>query len=378
MPTRPAQPVPALAQAWEQVRQEASVVRAVFNVPWENLLAAKDALYDQTFHQRPLIAGQYTRATPVNPAKLALLQETLHPALLRASGADLVSFHRRRALEQDRAYAEALQARLSAQLGAPFYDDGELLLFRVPLGQAAPPQVAHAQAEANRLIADVSSAAPAWFEWTLDVSALPDSLAARLFVDGQPFQRLRLRPQDGTLRLPVPLVRGADFVRAEIRLEQPCPPRYESALFICRRDLRLVAQDLRPLGPLLLRPLEFEGLRLWASTVRTNPEAGLIEVALWWQFSAPQDAQMVRFLHVLDERGQFIEGQDISLGAQEAGGQALEWATLRLDDLPPGQRPASLRVGWYRFPDMKRLPVRTPDLRGGADGAPQLARLRWR
>jgi len=377
MPTRPAQPRPALAQVWEQVRQDESL-RAVFNVPWESLTAAKDALYHQIFHQHPLIAGQYTRATPVNPAKLALLQATLDPGLLRASGADLVSFHRRRAYEQDAAYAEALQARLLAQLGEPLYADEELLLFRVPLGQAAPPQVAHAHAEANRLIADVSSAAPAWFEWTLDVSALPGDLEARLFVDGQPFQRLTLRPQGGTLRLPVPLARGADFVRAEIRLEQPCPPRYDRDVFACRRDLSAVQHSLRALGPLLLRPIEFEGLRLWASSVQVDPEAEQIDAALWWQFSAPQDAQMVRFLHVLDERGQFLVGQDMSLGAQEAGGQALEWVTLRLDDLPQGQHPASLRLGWYHFPDMERLPVRTPDLIGGADGAPQLARLRWR
>ncbi|MCS6835883.1 MAG: hypothetical protein NZ750_07685 [Anaerolineae bacterium] len=376
MPTRPAQPAPTLAQAWEQVRQDPTI-RAVFNVPWENLLAAKDALYDQTFHQRPLIAGQYTRATPVNSAKLALLQETLHPGLLRAVGADLVSFHRRRAIEQDAAYADALRAKLVAQLGAPFYDDGELLLFRVPLGQAAPLQVARTQAEAARLIADVRSATPAWFEWTLDVSSLSDSMTARLFVDGQPFQRLTLRPQDGTLRLPVPLVRGADFVRAEIRLEQSCPPRYQTDLFICRRDLRSVKQGLDYLGPLLLRPIEFEGLRLWASSVQTDPEAGQIDVALWWQFSAALDDQMVRFLHVLDERSQFIQGQDIRLGAQDAGGQVLEWATLRLDDLPQGQRPASLRVGWYRFPTMVRLPLAEP-ARSGEDDAPQLARLRWR
>ena len=377
MPTRPAQPAPALAQAWEQVRQDRAV-RAVFNVPWENLLAAKDALYDQTLHQRPLIAGQYTRATPVNPAKLALLQETLHPGLLRAAGADLVSFHRRRALEQDAAYADALHAKLIAQLGSPFYDDGDLLLFRVPFGLAAPSQLAHAQTEAARLVADVYSAAPAWFEWTLDVSGLPGDLEARLFIDGQPFQRLMLRPQDGLLRLPVPLVRGSDFARAMICLEQPCPPRYQAELFICRRDLRLTQQDVRYLGPLLLRPIEFDGLRLWASSVQTDPEAGQIDIALWWQFGADQDGQMVRFLHVLDERGQFIQGQDISLGAQGAGSQVLEWVRLRLDDLPEGQRPASLRVGWYRFPGLARLPVRTLNLRGAEDGAPQLARLRWR
>ncbi|MBL8154513.1 MAG: hypothetical protein JNM70_10040, partial [Anaerolineae bacterium] len=36
-------------------------VRAVFDLPWDNLLAAKDALGLQTAHQKPLIAGQVTR-----------------------------------------------------------------------------------------------------------------------------------------------------------------------------------------------------------------------------------------------------------------------------------------------------------------------------
>jgi len=43
-------------------------VRAVFDVPWGNLLAAKQGMYLQTAHEQPLIAGQVTRRTPVSGA----------------------------------------------------------------------------------------------------------------------------------------------------------------------------------------------------------------------------------------------------------------------------------------------------------------------
>src|SRR5690606_22825139 len=69
-------------------------VRAVLDLPWDNPVAAKDALYLQTAHHKPLVAGHVTRSTPVSPAKLTLLERTLDPALLDAAGADLVILHR--------------------------------------------------------------------------------------------------------------------------------------------------------------------------------------------------------------------------------------------------------------------------------------------
>ena len=89
MPTIPGvvpEPIAHLAQRDD--------VRAVFDIPWEHLLTDKDALFLQTGHQRPLIAGHVTRRTPVNPAKLWLLQATLDPALLNAAGADIIILHK--------------------------------------------------------------------------------------------------------------------------------------------------------------------------------------------------------------------------------------------------------------------------------------------
>lgn len=123
MPLRPAQ-IPQAVYAL-QARDD---LRAVFNVPYANLLAAKDALYLQTAHHLPLIAGQITRQTPVNPAKLALLEETLDPALLRDAGADIVILHHRRADDND------FVARVNAQLNEPIFVDERIAIYQVPDG----------------------------------------------------------------------------------------------------------------------------------------------------------------------------------------------------------------------------------------------------
>ncbi len=116
-------PIAALAQRDD--------VRAVFDVPYDHLLAAKEGLYLQTAHHRPLIAGQVTRRTPVNPARLATLQNTLDPALLNAAGVDVIILHK----EWDEGEIEPL---LRDRLGAPFYEDERFAAFNAPDTRAAP------------------------------------------------------------------------------------------------------------------------------------------------------------------------------------------------------------------------------------------------
>jgi hypothetical protein len=130
MPLRDA----AIPQAVMDLRQEAGL-RAVFDIPYENVLVAKDGLYLQTGHELPLLAGQITRSTPVNPAMLAMLQETLDPALLQAQGVDIVILHRQRA----GANLDTLQNRANEQLGAAIYQDEQIAIYRVP--SAEPVQL---------------------------------------------------------------------------------------------------------------------------------------------------------------------------------------------------------------------------------------------
>lgn len=101
--------------------------RAVFDVPFDHPLVDKEALYLQSAHQIPLIGGHIARETPLDPAKGALLQDTLDPALLDASGVDLIVLHR------EWADAEGeLERRLNEHLGAPVYADARFAVYRVP------------------------------------------------------------------------------------------------------------------------------------------------------------------------------------------------------------------------------------------------------
>jgi hypothetical protein len=127
-----------IPQAILDLREDESI-RAVFNIPYQHALSAKDALYLQTGHEQPLIAGQITRTTPVNPAKLAILQTTLEPFLLNEAGADIVILHRSRAAEIGE--LDILEARANSQLGAPIYSDEQIAIYRVP-DEIAPTNAA--------------------------------------------------------------------------------------------------------------------------------------------------------------------------------------------------------------------------------------------
>lgn len=105
-------------------------IQAIFNIPYQHALAAKDALYLQTGHEHPLIAGQITRTTPVNPAMLAMLQGTLDPMLLNQAGADIVILHRSRATEIGQ--LDILENRANEQLGEAIYRDEQFAIYRVP------------------------------------------------------------------------------------------------------------------------------------------------------------------------------------------------------------------------------------------------------
>ena len=118
-----------LPDAVLELREDESI-RAVFNIPYQHALAAKDALYLQTGHEQPLIAGQITRTTPVNPAMLSLLQATLDPALLKNAGADIVILHRSRASEIGQ--LDILETLANQQMGSPIYEDEQIAIYRVP------------------------------------------------------------------------------------------------------------------------------------------------------------------------------------------------------------------------------------------------------
>jgi hypothetical protein len=331
------QPVRALAGRGE--------VRAVFDVPWENVLAAKDALWLQTGHHKPLIAGHVTRRTPVNPAKLSILQSTLDPALLKAAGADVVIVHKR--------YKDQLAAVGRERLGAPIYEDDLLAIFAVPAGSAPHlvTQVTPLTAIANSAASYLYAPEPGWI--TLSGGLQADGRTVILRVDGQALRRWHV---NGTAAINQPLpISEPGYHTITLAVEPPCPEQFSSALE-CRSvavtDLKLDRFQREQLR----QPITFErGIRLTHAVAPRDFQPGAkLSFTLLWRFDQPISDQEVRYIHVVDAAGKLVAQIDNPLGAAAAGEQRLDQATITLPgDLKPGAY--RVVVGWYTYPD-KAIP----------------------
>ncbi len=335
-------------------------VRAVFDLPWDNLLAAKDALWLQTAHQKPLIAGQVTRETPVSPAKLTLLGETLDPALLAAAGADVVILHRHYDLDG------AWYRRLTARFGRPSYQDERLALFDVPVGRTVPQWVdrfGFPRVSNGRTDFDLYSAVTGWLR--VGITLDPQGSDLLLLLDNRPVRNWS-EAWAGELWLPIdaPGYHTASLVEA-----QPCPVliptrlRCESAEFLFRR-LEFQAAPLA-------EPIRFEHGVSLRTVVSENGQT--VSVGMVWNFGEPVTDTDVRFVKLLDADGRQIAGVDESLGGHPVGRTWLEAVTLVLPgSLPPGDY--RVVAGWYSYPDLRRFAV-LADVPGAVDGLAEIGRF---
>jgi hypothetical protein len=122
-------------------------VRAVADVPLDDPVATKEAMYQQTIHGKPMVGGQLHRRTPQNPAVLTLLDRAVigggplpalppedAPYLLSRLGVDRLILHK--AFLPD---AESVVQRMVSVLGTPEYEDGQIAAFVVPRTDDPPP-----------------------------------------------------------------------------------------------------------------------------------------------------------------------------------------------------------------------------------------------
>ncbi len=326
-------------------------IRAVFDIPWDNVLAAKDALYLQTGHQHPLIAGQFTRRTPVNPAKLALLQATLDPALLDAAGVDIIIVHKR--------YDEALAAIVRQQLGEPFFEDDRLALYEAPTA-STPPQFTTLAAQTDSIINQASSylyaPQPGWAQISGELHGSIHT--AQLLVDNAPVHTWQA---DGEFALPIPIAE-AGYHTAALALTSPCPQHF-SATLECN-SVGVSNLSLDSFAPASLEtPIQFErGVELASAHVQQSGDS--FSAWLWWCFEQPRTELDVRFVHVLDAQGKLVAQADGTLGAHPANSQWVE-AVEAAADLPTGTY--SIYTGWYTYPETTRFAVLS-DTAGAENG----------
>jgi hypothetical protein len=340
-------------------------IRAVLNLPWDNPVAAKDALYLQTAHQQPLVAGHVTRSTPVSPSKLALLEQTLDPALLDAAGADIVILHK--------AYltSEQLQDAVS-WLGAPLYEDADLMILEPPPPAQGPSFHTIAEPAAIERYADLYAYAPqaGWVTLSGRLSGTGQTLA--LLRDQTVIHRWQVADeQDFRIQIPV---ESDSYHVIRLALEPPCPVPPHPAL-ICDA-VRLQAPILDAYTPEPMEPIVFaQGVTLQRGALPTAAAPGaVIQIPLWWVFEAARRDTDIRFIHLVSETGELITQDDSPLGALPAGSQWVEQVSLSLPEtLPAGEY--AVYIGWYTYPDFARFPVLS-DRIGAADGWALLGRLR--
>lgn len=344
-------------------------LNAVFSVPWDHLLAAKDTLYLQTAHEQPLIAGQITRQTPVDPSRLNVLQASLDPALLQAQGAELLVFHKNRA--QETGQLAELRQKLRGW-GAPYYEDDLIAIYEVPAA-AAPPQDFTQAAPGGEFsrgyITDFYTTSPGWVDFSATLRA--EERAVTLLIDGVPFNRFVVSGETG-ITIPLPVDRPG-FHRLEVRVDEPCPAVYPAtlrcrALTVDNPTLAVADRDfIRPQIPYA------NGVTLIAATTRVAQQT--LEVRLWWSFSEPIDAaRHVRFVHLLNAAQTVVAQVDGAIGSFEPGTAWLETVRIPLGGIASGDY--SVRAGWYSYPDLVRFAVLDGTIAGAEDAAPQIGQVR--
>ena len=337
------QPVAALAQRDD--------LRAVLNVPVRRNTTGKQALWLQTAHQLPLIGGHVTRNTPVNPARLELLERSLDPALLRLAGADIVIVLRSHA-------GENLEALAEAQLGPALYRDKALVVYETPPTETPPLLFVPPEPSLrfkDQLEIPLYAPQAGWLE--LGAEMWPDGRDLLLSLDDVPLQRWVWSPGQTEQRASLPLRAGAWHMLT--LTPEPACLRVPAPAMVCRSEvLEQLTMEILPTS----RPqARFAGgVTMLAVSVPAVAEAGgELVLRLHWAFAQPRDSLDIRFVHLLDASGRRVAQSDETLGPLPAGAQRSERVVLTLPaTLPPGDYHAQL--GWYRLPQGTRLPLLEP------------------
>jgi hypothetical protein len=343
-------------------------VRAVYDVPWDNLLAAKDALWLQTAHEKPMIGGQVTRRTPVSPAKLTILEQTMNPALLKAAGADMVIVHK---------FYDAdgkLAANARKMLGEPTYENDLLALFEVPTVNTFAAEITVYQAantSPNQSTLYVYVPEPGWLNLTFSQRETSPEFTLR--VDGQIMRHWDAGAFGYEMPVSVPIMTGGYHVLSTEML--PSCPEVLPPLLQCTHSPPVMIYEVGAASAFSRapfdKPISFEkGVTLAGSRIPSSDTNGRLAIDLLWRFDQPITEQDIRFIKVLDANGKPVASDDHTLGVQPKDGQWVETVSMELPkDLPAGEY--TVYVGWYSYPDMTRFKVLS-DVPGAVDNWAQI------
>ena len=343
-------------------------IRAIYNAPHDDLLTAKAAMFLQTAHAKPLIAGHDARQTPVDQAQLALLAN-FEPSLLWNAGADVVIIHK--APHMDEVALAQMLRRARQQLGEPIYDDESRSVYQTLWSRTTPPLLYATQSDENTHTTYMYKAQPGWLE--LNAALEATNRRVNLWLNGALLDSLDVNGKIA-LSLPLPIARRG-YHSLLIELDPPCPPRIDAALLFCHSvTVELVDIQVLYTGT-IYDPIRIEDDIMLAGYYLPDQANDELAVRFWWRFEAARSAKDVRFVHLLDEAGRLVPGRqdDSSFGNLQAGDELTE--TVRFDTrfLPAGEY--RVLTGWYMLPDAIRYDVLT-NVPGAQDDTIQLGIVR--
>ena len=327
-------------------------LRAVLDVPVQKRAPRNEAIWLQTAHHLPLLGGHVTRKSPVNPARLELLQQTLDPALLHLAGADIVILHLR--------YTRQWQFELAeARLGPPIYLDENYAVYETPATDAppiqyVPPASSHLILEAINV--PLYSPRTGWLDVNADLTEGWRHI--QILLDETPLTRWS-RSGGGSSARAVSLPLQADaWHMLTVRAVPACnvvPDYVRVCLHMALKNFRLEV-----FAAPFVQARFAEGVELRAAFLPERAHSGEdLTVRMHWFMEQGRDHFDVRFVHVLDEEHRLVAQSDEDPGSLPAGSEYVERADLQLpDDLPAGEY--SVWLGWYRYPDIGRLPLIEP------------------
>lgn len=326
-------------------------IRAVLHMPYDHPLLAKTGMYMQVFHQQNIMTGQFVRDTPVNPARLGLLQGTLDPVLLDEAGVDVVIWHK----EFD-TRGQYLDRFTRQQLGAPIYEDNQIAIFEVadvsnevgftPL--ITETQVITRQADSYLYVPE-----PGWVTFSGNLVATDREIG--IFVNGERFNHWVVAGGN-PFSITLPVSEGGYHT---IRLQaDPMCPTIENLTLICSG---ITAQNLL-LGDFM--PSQFNegiaferGIQLQGALLGDGIQAGAsLPLNLAWYFEQAPPESASRFIHVLDAENKIVGQADGPLPVEDDDSHWAESPEIRLpEELPTGTY--RVYAGWYTYPSLARLNV---------------------
>lgn len=378
---------------------EVDGVRAVYNVPATHNLAAKYALYQQTLHHKPLIAGHALRRTIQDPALLAVLDRALlggaHdvlppisagtvPALLAEAGADRVILHKQFVRD-----AGAAVARLREMLGDPEFEDARHAAFVVPpTVRSADHDLLFAASEDGwNAPLDLGAFTGAFLadrgEWHFTT---PRDLYGELVIPAQGYAV----PRQIAVHLDGNLIAGVWAAEGAVRVPVWTAPGYHTLAFEAVNGCTaypftvtcLAGRDCAALDPplcvsaafgaptwepfasapaLLDVPLD-HGVRLRAFDVQRLDDPRAVRVHLFWDAKDALPESYALFVHVADPDSATPFAQATAYPALlttdwDGGAQWVSDVVIPLDaGIPAGEY--AINAGWFDPLSGKRLGVR--------------------